>query len=114
MANEAIARTLNEDSPSQGKYIFPVKGCLFFGVPHRGTDVADTASKFLNALSKVFNVNRNNISDLRAKSQRLANVSSEFRRVQFELDIQVMSFYETVEYNRTLGLVSASRFLFPP
>ena len=112
LANKAMQQTFSVSSPSQRKYIFPVKGCLFFGVPHKGAEIADTASGFLSILSKVFNVNKNNVQDLRAQSQRLANISSEFRMVQEQLEIPIFSFYETVEYSRTLGLVSLP--LYPP
>ena len=79
---------------------------MFFGVPHAGADIADKASKFLSILSLVFNVNKSNVKDLRPKSQRFANISSEFRSVQSKYSIPVISFYETVQYNHTLGLVS--------
>ena len=79
---------------------------MFFGVPHKGAEIADKASKFLSILAHVFNVNKNNVKDLEPKSQRFANISSEFRSVQSTQNIPVISFYETVEYNRTLGVVS--------
>ena len=79
---------------------------MFFGVPHKGADIADKASKFLSILAPVFNVNKNNVTDLKRKSQRFANISSEFRSVQAMQNIPVISFYETVEYNHTLGVVS--------
>ena len=86
--------------------MFPVKGCMFFGVPHRGADIADVASKFLSVLGLVFNVNKNNVQDLKPNSQRFANISSQFQSVQQDRNIPVLSFYETVRYNHTVGLVS--------
>lgn len=86
--------------------MFPVKGCMFFGVPHRGADIADVASRFLSVLGLVFNINKSNVQDLKPKSQRFANISSEFQSVQEERDIPVLSFYETVKYNHIVGLVS--------
>ena len=86
--------------------MFPVKGCMFFGVPHKGADVAATASRFLSLLGHVFNVNKKQIQDLKPKSQRFANISSQFRAVQSEHNIPVISFFETVKYNHTIGLVS--------
>ena len=79
---------------------------MFFGVPHQGADIASTASKFLSALSFVFNVNKNNVQDLEAKSTRFANTSSEFRAVQSEHGFPIISLYETVKY-RTFGIVSS-------
>ena len=103
--------TYDADPSSQRRSIFPVKGCMFFGVPHRGADVASTASKFLSVLGHVMNVNTNNIKDLKPKSQRFANISSQFRTVRSEHAIPVISFFETVKYNHTLGLVSRTSFL---
>lgn len=110
LGNEAMIGTYAPDSPSQRPSIFPVKGCMFFGVPHKGAEVAHTASGFLSMLAPVFNVNKNNIKDLEPKSQRFANISSEFRGVQSSRNIPVISFYETVKYNHTLGLVSYKSF----
>ena len=102
-----MKQTINPHSPTQGRYLFPVKGCLFFGVPHKGANIADKALGFLNVLSLAFNVNKSNIKDLKSKSQRFANISSEFRAVQTEQDFPVISFFETVKYKRH-GLVSWS------
>lgn len=106
LANEAMKQTFDPNSPSRGQYIFPVKGCMFFGVPHKGADIADMASRFLSVLGRVFNVNKNNIQDLKPKSQRFANTSSQFRSVQKEHDIPVISFFETVKHSHAVGLVS--------
>ena len=106
LANRA---TINAIDPSQASPVsskFPVKGCMFFGVPHKGAHIASTALKFLSVLGHVFNVNKRNLRDLEAKSQRFANTSSDFRQVRSDYGIPVISFYETVEYNRTLGVVS--------
>ena len=85
---------------------------MFFGVPHKGAEIADKASGFLSALGLVFNVNKNNIRDLKPKSQRLANISSEFRSIQSQHRIPIVSFYETEEYNEALGLVSLLPILY--
>lgn len=106
LADDAMKKTFDPQSPSQGRYIFPVKGCVFFGVPHNGANIAAKASKFLSLLGHVFNVNKNNVQDLEPKSQRFVNISSEFRSVQSEHNIPVVSFYETVRYNHTVGFVS--------
>ena len=95
---------------NQGRYLFPVKGCLFFGFPHNGAEFADRAFAFLNVLSFVFDVNKSNIKDLKSKSQRFANISSEFRAIQTEQEFPVMSFFETVKYKHH-GVVSRSSTL---
>ena len=79
---------------------------MFFGVPGRGTETADKASTVLKILSNVFNVNRHDVYDLGNKSQRLANIASEFRTIRHEHKIPVISFFETVKYNHAFGLVS--------
>lgn len=106
LADEAMKQTFDPESPSPGRYVFPVEGCMFFGVPHKGADIADMALRFLSVLSHVFNLNKNNVRDLKPKSQRFANISSEFRNVQSDHNIPVFSFFETVKYNHTFGLVS--------
>lgn len=79
---------------------------MFFGVPNRGSDVANTASGILRLLNTVFNVNRSMIQDLESKSQKLANIASEFRQVRADRKISVISFYEQQRYGSGLGLVS--------
>ena len=106
LADEAMIKTIDSKPHFQRSAIFPVKGCMFFGVPHKGAEIADIASKFLSVLASVFNVNKNNVTDLKPKSQRFANISSTFRSVQSTQNIPVISFYETVEYKHILGVVS--------
>ena len=78
---------------------------MFFGVPHKGANIAGKALGFLKVLGLVFNVNKKNIQDLESKSQRFANTSSNFRLVQTEQDFPVISFFETLKYKHH-GLVS--------
>lgn len=84
---------------------------MFFGVPNRGAELAGTASSILTLLSNVFNVNRNVVHDLESKSQRLANLASEFRQIRKEHNIPVICFFETVTYNNTLGLVGDDHYI---
>ncbi|MCJ1265967.1 hypothetical protein MMC22_005849 [Lobaria immixta] len=105
LANEAMLKNLQEPQDSTKQYNFPVKGCMFFGVPNCGADIAGTASSILTLLNSVFNVNRNVVRDLESKSQQLANFADEFRLVRKEHNIPVISFYETVRYSYALGLI---------
>ena len=98
--------SIQEPPASTKRYNFPVKGCMLFGVPNRGSDVANTASGILKLLNTVFNVNRNMVQDLEKKSQRLANIASQFRQVRHEHNIPVISFFEQQKYGSGLGLVS--------
>lgn len=105
---------------SKKQYSFPVEGCMFFGVPNRGTEYANGATSILKVLNTLFNVNRNFVQELKSKSQRLANTASEFRQIRNEHNIPVISFFETEKYNYSLGLVSiqlsfaASLAISPP
>lgn len=100
-ANDAMLRVLN----STERYNFPIRGCMLFGVPNQGTEVANTASKVLTLLSTLFNINRNVVNDLENKSQKLANIASEFRQVRQAHNIPVISFYERLKYSSALGLI---------
>ena len=113
MASEAIKKTIYPNLQAEGRYIFPVNGCMFFGVPHKGAEIAYKASGFLSALGLVFNVNKNNIRGLKPKSQRLANISSEFRSIQSQPRIPIVSFYETEEYNKGVGIGKPASHFVP-
>lgn len=101
LANAALEQSLA--SPAQG-YNFPVKGLMLFGVPNKGSELADTASGFLNLLNTVFNINRRVVHDLEYKSQQLANIATEFRLIRHQHNIPVISFFETQKY-RALGVI---------
>ena len=111
LGNDAIIDTYDPNSILQRPSIFPVKGCMFFGVPHKGAEVAETALKFLSMLAPILNINKNKIKDLKPKSQQFANISSEFRSIQLTRNIPVISFYETVKHSHALGLVSHTSIL---
>ncbi|MCJ1469868.1 hypothetical protein MMC07_008512 [Pseudocyphellaria aurata] len=105
LANDALKKNLQEPQSSTKGYNFPVKGCMFFGVPNRGAELAATASSILTLLNKVFNVNKNVVQDLHSKSQQLANLASQFREVRNQHDIPVISFFETEKFSNALGLI---------
>ncbi|KAL8791321.1 MAG: hypothetical protein Q9195_005940 [Heterodermia aff. obscurata] len=105
LADEALIHSLQEPTQSTRSYNFPVKGCMLFGVPNRGSDVAHTATAILKLLNTVFNVNRNMIQDLDKKSQKLADIASRFRQVRYEHSIPVISFFEQPKYGSGLGLI---------
>lgn len=93
---------------------------MFFGVPNLGTEHANGAASVLNVLNTVFNVNRNFVQELKRKSQRLANIASEFRQIRNKHKIPIISFFELEKYNYASGLVSirlsfaASLAISPP
>ena len=82
LANEAMVQSLQEPPSSSKRYNFPVKGCMLFGVPNKGSDVANSASKILSLLATVFNVNRNVVEDLQSKSQKLTDIAAQFRQIR--------------------------------
>lgn len=84
---------------------------MLFGVPNRGSDVADSASKILKLLATVFNVNRSVVQDLQSKSNKLADIAGQFRQIRNEHSIPVISFYEEQKYSSILGLVSSRLIL---
>lgn len=84
---------------------------MLFGVPNKGSDVADSASRILNLLATVFNVNRHIVEDLQSKSHKLAEIAAQFRQIRYEHNIPVISFYEKQKYSSVLGLVSSQRCL---
>lgn len=104
-ADNAMIQDAQRSAHSTERYNFPVKGCMLFGVPNQGTEAANTASKVLTGLSTLFKINRNIVRDLKDKSQRLANIASQFRQVRYEHSIPVFSFYELQNYSSTLGLI---------
>lgn len=102
LANLAIGKSI---SSTTQPYNFPVKGLMLFGVPNKGSELADTASRILSLLNTVFNVNRRVVHDLEYKSQQLANIATEFRLVRHQRNIPVISFFETQKYNKSLGVI---------
>lgn len=106
ICNKAMIQSTQASSPRNPIYNFPVSGCMFFGVPDKGSDTVDTASKFLKLLATVFDVNRSTIEGLQVKSHKLADIAGQFRQIRHEHNIPVLSFYEKQEYSSTLGLVS--------
>lgn len=86
---------------------------MFFGVPNKGSDIADSANTMLKLLNTVFDVNRNVVEDLQSKSHKLASFAGQFRQIRYENNIPVISFYEQQRYNSKLGLVSGENIPHP-
>lgn len=80
-----------------------MRGCVFFGTPHRGAASAETARAFISVLT-IFTLGNagdaNKIVDLFPKSQKLADINSHFLQVRRKYDIDVLSCFEQVNsYN---------------
>ncbi|CZR66344.1 uncharacterized protein PAC_16245 [Phialocephala subalpina] len=73
-----------------------VRGVIFFGVPHRGSDVAywgTFAANLLETIQLGFGTNSNFVKDLQRNSETLANISEQFFPLGDKLKIR--TFYET-------------------
>lgn len=73
-----------------------IHGVLFFGTPHRGSDIASwgtTFSKILRASSFGTSTNSSLIKDLQRKSKTLDMISRSF--ADCGKDTNIVSFYET-------------------
>ncbi|KAJ6436674.1 hypothetical protein O9K51_10793 [Purpureocillium lavendulum] len=85
------------------------KGCLFLGVPHRGSGLADWANvpaKLLKTLSMGFAGNSNFIKVLRSSSKDSVRLSENF--VDRAKTIHFRSFFETDRYgNQIVGILSS-------
>ena len=72
------------------------RGVIFFGVPHRGSDVAywgTFAANLLETIQLGFGTNSNFVKDLQRNSETLANISEQFFPLGDKLKIR--TFYET-------------------
>ncbi|KAH0553125.1 hypothetical protein GP486_006688, partial [Trichoglossum hirsutum] len=77
----------------------PVRGCVFFGTPHRGAASARTASNFLQLLATFTFGTQGNpyfVMDLQEKSQKLAELNGKFIQVINKNSIGVLSCFEQV------------------
>lgn len=73
-----------------------VRGVIFFGVPHCGSNVAywgTFAANLLETIQLGFGTNSNFVKDLQRNSETLANISELFFKLSDKLEIR--TFYET-------------------
>ncbi|KAH0544769.1 hypothetical protein FGG08_001136 [Glutinoglossum americanum] len=96
----------------------PVRGCVFFGTPHRGSASAETARAFLTLLA-LFTLrnqgNANIVVDIQEKSQALADINGKFLQVRHRDSIGVLSCFEQVNsYNgQKIVTEDSARLDFP-
>ena len=72
----------------------PIKGCLFFAVPHKGSGTAGTFAPILQALGTFFDVGSKNVKALQRNSDRLSDIVSQFRTIRQDCNITIISCYE--------------------
>ena len=72
----------------------PITGCLFFGVPHKGSGTAGKFSPVLEALGIFFDVGSKNVKALKKNSERLSDIATQFRYIRQDCNITVVSCYE--------------------
>jgi len=71
-----------------------VKGCVIFGVPHRGADFPMGLKLILSLVSPTGLIEAGKIIELGPKSALLANISDEFRQARKTLGIDILSCWE--------------------
>jgi hypothetical protein len=79
------------------------KACLFLGVPHRGSGLADWATgpiQLLNRLSLRFSGNGNFVSVLKSSSKDWVKLSDDF--VERAENLYFRSFFATVKYGNLI------------
>ncbi len=80
-----------------------VKGCLFLGVPHRGSSLANWATapvQFLQRLSLGFSGSSNFVNILRSNSKDWVKLSDNF--VERAGTLAIRSFFETEKYGNLM------------
>jgi hypothetical protein len=73
-----------------------VRGSVFFGVPHRGSDLAywkNFAATILKVAQLGFGTNKNFVKPLRRNSAVFSEISQQF--IERGADLQIRTFYET-------------------
>ena len=73
-----------------------VRGLVFFGVPHRGSDVAywgAFAANLLKIMQLGFGTNTRSVKDLERNSATFANISQQF--IERGANLPIRTFYET-------------------
>ena len=101
----------HERSKVYGPMLEKVQGSVFFGVPHRGSDVAYWAT-FAATLLKYgqigFGTNVTYVASLQRNSQTFADISQQF--VERSSNISIRTFYETEKMLNQLVFILHIRF----
>jgi hypothetical protein len=85
-----------ERSGLYGDLLDCVKAVVFFGVPHRGADLAYWAtftSMILQTMQLGFGTNPNFVTDLQRNSRTFADISKQF--IERGDKLRIRTFYET-------------------
>jgi hypothetical protein len=86
----------HERSRLYGDLLGCVKAVVFFGVPHRGTDLAywaTFASRIIQAMQLDFGTNPHFVTDLQKNSRTFADISKQF--IERGDMLKIRTFYET-------------------
>ena len=86
-----------------GDVLRSVRASVFFGVPHRGADIAywaNSAAKFVNFAHLGLGVNTNFVAALQRRSEVFTDISRQF--VERATPLIISTFYET---NRLDGML---------
>jgi hypothetical protein len=86
----------HERSELYGDLLGCVKAAVFFGVPHRGTDLAywaAFASRIIRTMQLGFGTNPSFVTDLEKNSRTFADISRQF--IERGDKLKIGTFYET-------------------
>lgn len=86
----------HERSSYYGPLLNSVKALVFFGVPHRGSDLAywsTLAARLLNTVQLGLGTNQSFVEALQRNSQTFADISQSF--IERAAPLKVRTFYET-------------------
>src|SRR5436305_4388400 len=77
-----------------GDLLSSVRGVIFFGVPHRGADLASSASFATNLINLLgINTNQSFVTALQRNSKTFMDISEQF--IERAARLQIRTFYET-------------------
>ena len=105
---KAIVEINKTRSPSQGNISSWIKGCIFLGVPHSGSKLADWAGILapLGTFSGLVQMRK--IKNLERQCAILNRISDDFSQVRHAYNIPVQSCYETKKLGRVYGKLASS------
>ncbi len=86
----------HERSKQYANLLASTRGLVFFGVPHRGSDIArlgNFAANLLEMAQLGFGTNTNFVEALKRNSETFAHISQQF--IERGADIPIRTFYET-------------------
>ncbi|KAH0545385.1 hypothetical protein FGG08_000526 [Glutinoglossum americanum] len=97
VVKQAACNVVNVGIGVDASFESPIKGCFFFGVPHKGSGLADPYGNMLMTMKTVLlggGPNPNMVKDLRQKGNTVSRISMEFNSVRRIHGIKTINCYE--------------------